>query len=607
MSIIQHGFHMPAHGGMFGRGIYFASDSSKSAMFSTSGEMLMCKVALGKYRVLDQADNSLTLHHIKSHGFDSVFAKPRSSRVGGVERDEYVVFDPDQCIPQYLIKFQWNTRNFHRLASLGISLVASYAVLWVCHHYLWKVETPIDWLILFMVISLKYFIEVVSLPQLVNSKGFLFLPILLISACLLSLAGIIVLRSATKIHILDHIRQHAVDIVATETSTPNLYSSTQLCFKDSHWSIGLHKAINPLDGFCLAPLLFNGAVSCSPAVSVIMLCSSVFEFKSYPSQLLPKCYKVHHLATNFPGTYDLEDDYALPTPSEDFGLLSNTLGGKYFQPDEGDVIWAMGEADADGEQNELQNDNNLATDQPEGETDIGDDGTDEVDPTVDVQTDVTDVADNNYDTAEQAGGSVSDDQTSMPQHKHTNSVGQQDNLASASTPPLLKLASLHRTLTAKLTTQADNLHWADCNVLPVLIDTAHDEEWLAREYQAVSWLPKLLMYLYLSFGLLFLIGSLAWSLGVSLYRRRLNARMISHFTTSAENGDGELLLQRSETSPTVAVNPATGCDGDASSSSPVALEEGSLPPAAPLPEEKQKEPEVQTGSLYPQLDIPAPP
>ena len=97
--ITKNGFRMPAHAGMYGRGIYFATDSSKSARYSAqSNKLLLCDVLLGRSMNVTGANNSLNGDFIRQRGFDSVYA-PRGTAVAN---DEFVIFDPDQALPRYV-------------------------------------------------------------------------------------------------------------------------------------------------------------------------------------------------------------------------------------------------------------------------------------------------------------------------------------------------------------------------------------------------------------------------------------------------------------------------------------------------------------------------
>ena len=110
-NIIQKGFKMPEANpkppkkrGMYGQGIYFATDSSKSARsIYTQGsqKLLLCQVILGKTMTVEKADNTLNRKKLQSKNCDSVYA-PRGT---AVINDEFVIFDPDQALPQYIIHF----------------------------------------------------------------------------------------------------------------------------------------------------------------------------------------------------------------------------------------------------------------------------------------------------------------------------------------------------------------------------------------------------------------------------------------------------------------------------------------------------------------------
>ena len=109
--IIRKGFRMPEaiprppkKRGMYGQGIYFATDSSKSARgIYTQGsqKLLLCQVILGNSMTVEKADNTLNKKKLRSKSCDSVYA-PRGT---AVINDEFVIFDPDQALPQYIIHF----------------------------------------------------------------------------------------------------------------------------------------------------------------------------------------------------------------------------------------------------------------------------------------------------------------------------------------------------------------------------------------------------------------------------------------------------------------------------------------------------------------------
>ena len=117
-NIPKEGFRRPkplapgAKPNMYGQGIYFATDSSKSAQQIYTGgsnKLLLCDVLLGKSKKVCSADTKLSLKKIRDEGFDSVFAPRDSKATGGVLNDEFVIYDPDQAFPRYIIHFTSRT------------------------------------------------------------------------------------------------------------------------------------------------------------------------------------------------------------------------------------------------------------------------------------------------------------------------------------------------------------------------------------------------------------------------------------------------------------------------------------------------------------------
>lgn len=108
-NIIQEGFKLPSNPGMFGCGIYFATDSSKSgqARYTRgSNKLLLCEVALGKYRTLEKHCRDMDLKKLQSYGsYDSVFAPRGTKDKGGVLNDEFIVYQPTQAFPKYIIYY----------------------------------------------------------------------------------------------------------------------------------------------------------------------------------------------------------------------------------------------------------------------------------------------------------------------------------------------------------------------------------------------------------------------------------------------------------------------------------------------------------------------
>lgn len=130
--ITEKGFRLPEWNpnNMFGRGIYFATDSSKSAQHlytKGSKKLILCDVLLGNVCTVDGLKSKHPLSkHVKINdnaqpprhfldvdyeivhraGFDSVFA-PRggSMAVGGVKYDEMIVYRVEQALPKYIIHY----------------------------------------------------------------------------------------------------------------------------------------------------------------------------------------------------------------------------------------------------------------------------------------------------------------------------------------------------------------------------------------------------------------------------------------------------------------------------------------------------------------------
>eukprot|EP00658_Telonema_sp_P-2_P059095 TRINITY_DN4779_c0_g1_i1.p1 TRINITY_DN4779_c0_g1~~TRINITY_DN4779_c0_g1_i1.p1 ORF type:complete len:856 (+),score=115.95 TRINITY_DN4779_c0_g1_i1:214-2781(+) len=111
---------------MFGRGTYFATDSSKSAqqMYTKgSGCLLLCEVLLGKVcsvpglaskhplkqyvRESQKGRRFLDVDHkvMQKEGFDSVFAPRDTRNNSGVKYDEMIVYNPAHAIPRYIVHF----------------------------------------------------------------------------------------------------------------------------------------------------------------------------------------------------------------------------------------------------------------------------------------------------------------------------------------------------------------------------------------------------------------------------------------------------------------------------------------------------------------------
>ena len=119
-AILTDGFRLPAHAGMFGRGIYFADTPLKSLQY-TGGKlggcvgggrryMLVCDVELGNQLETTSAKSSLEPETdlrrsgvpalLGQRSFDSVAAKPS---LFGLRAPEFVVYKPAQVRPRYLL------------------------------------------------------------------------------------------------------------------------------------------------------------------------------------------------------------------------------------------------------------------------------------------------------------------------------------------------------------------------------------------------------------------------------------------------------------------------------------------------------------------------
>jgi hypothetical protein len=105
-SIIKDGFVL-GKDGMYGGGIYFASNSSKSYGYTKgSNKLLLCQVYLGKAKTVCTADNTLSKERLRKERCDSVFARRGTQDTGGVYNDEFVVYDKRQAYVKYIIHYK---------------------------------------------------------------------------------------------------------------------------------------------------------------------------------------------------------------------------------------------------------------------------------------------------------------------------------------------------------------------------------------------------------------------------------------------------------------------------------------------------------------------
>ena len=108
VGITKDGFRLPKDPGMYGAGIYFATDSSKSAQpiyTKGSNKLLVCKVLLGKSMNVAGANKGLNLKELKTKGYDSAFAPRNSKQTNGVMNDEFIIYDPDQAKVEYIVHY----------------------------------------------------------------------------------------------------------------------------------------------------------------------------------------------------------------------------------------------------------------------------------------------------------------------------------------------------------------------------------------------------------------------------------------------------------------------------------------------------------------------
>lgn len=146
--IIKSGFQLPTHKGMFGRGVYFADTPLKSAKFAPAdvhffehiqrfaqkglgkglhdllkgrrerGQMLLCDVYLGTTKTLRSACNNFDPETDLKGGwfrdltglgdYNSAYAP--AGWFAALNVPEYIVYQPYQGIPRYLIEFEYEYR-----------------------------------------------------------------------------------------------------------------------------------------------------------------------------------------------------------------------------------------------------------------------------------------------------------------------------------------------------------------------------------------------------------------------------------------------------------------------------------------------------------------
>ena len=135
--IVKDGFLIGSPG-MYGAGVYFATDSSKSAQriyTKGSNQLLLCEVLLGKSKTVSRAIPDMTLQKLKSEGYDSIYAQRGTKGTGGVLYDEFVVYDPCQAIPRYIVHYTCTSFGGPRNAG-GVGLRSVNIPAKLQHHHL---------------------------------------------------------------------------------------------------------------------------------------------------------------------------------------------------------------------------------------------------------------------------------------------------------------------------------------------------------------------------------------------------------------------------------------------------------------------------------------
>jgi len=90
-------------GGCFGSGIYFADDARKSNQYATRTEenlkiMLLCRVALGGIMTLPEGQDRTADRYASDPNIDSI--------LGFTDNKEFVVYDPAQVYPEYIMYYK---------------------------------------------------------------------------------------------------------------------------------------------------------------------------------------------------------------------------------------------------------------------------------------------------------------------------------------------------------------------------------------------------------------------------------------------------------------------------------------------------------------------
>ncbi len=110
-NIPKEGFLLPdSYSGKFGKGIYFAQDSTKSMKYTQmTNKLLICEVLLGRTMKTEHiSNNSLNYEIVSKMGYDSVTFKGVSNPMPGLQmyNDVFTIYSADQAIARYIVHFE---------------------------------------------------------------------------------------------------------------------------------------------------------------------------------------------------------------------------------------------------------------------------------------------------------------------------------------------------------------------------------------------------------------------------------------------------------------------------------------------------------------------
>ena len=102
--VVQHGFSLPTTNDPKngGGGIIFASDIDAQPSLNANLKFLLCEVAVGRSFTIHTGDKLPANRPFDSANYDSLLSL--TARPNGLPRlEEWVVFDPDQAVPRYIV------------------------------------------------------------------------------------------------------------------------------------------------------------------------------------------------------------------------------------------------------------------------------------------------------------------------------------------------------------------------------------------------------------------------------------------------------------------------------------------------------------------------